>query len=540
MDEFTTLLDSGQEAKFQNWYSNLASSRGWSSNPDDEEHQYDYRGFWQKYPQQAQLAAIDSTAHFTDEFKKPGHPTFSNESKYSRLNTRGGQWIGEKFVKGRMDKVDSAKDAVRNDSSNAKLITSLQTPSNTVFDQMMLKYRLNSKHVYNPPKFEEGGVPTRVNARRAGKASASTPNKGAIIKSQDAAVDGLVKQGVKEPSKILNYLNYTDDGKQVGDVTARDVDFFMNNDKPKVSGKFETKPPEQYSHEGVNLRDLLRFAAGKADGEEVTNEDFGNLLQTSGVKGKDAKNLTKAFQTVSKNQNLDYLLSTKGDSFNVFDKTTGEALTKSSRKTGSTKGVTFADLIGLGNNVSTLAGFASNKIGDYLKPKAEPVHQDEVKTPVINQPAQPSQPKKLPTTKVQKPIKPLPSTEKPLDNLLQQSGMRNFMLNPGGKEESQVTEDGLPQVQLPSIDKQTAAKIDEVINSTSDSVNQRQYSQYLKENHAGLFDYLVGKKTSLSNSDKLQYNADISKLKYRNPGLHQYIYKHHKSQLDKLSGNGTY
>lgn len=28
--------------------------------------------------------------HFTDEFKLPGHPTFSNESKYSNSKTLGG------------------------------------------------------------------------------------------------------------------------------------------------------------------------------------------------------------------------------------------------------------------------------------------------------------------------------------------------------------------------------------------------------------------------------------------------------------------
>lgn len=32
-------------------------------------------------------------AHFTDEFKKPNHPTFSNESKYNGVDGKhGGQW----------------------------------------------------------------------------------------------------------------------------------------------------------------------------------------------------------------------------------------------------------------------------------------------------------------------------------------------------------------------------------------------------------------------------------------------------------------
>lgn len=44
-----------------------------------------------------------------------------------------------------------------------------------------------------------------------------------IQSSRDNAVAGLLEQGVTDPSQILNYLNYDDQGNQVGDFTADEV-----------------------------------------------------------------------------------------------------------------------------------------------------------------------------------------------------------------------------------------------------------------------------------------------------------------------------
>lgn len=61
---------------------------------------YDYRGYYDKYPE----SSADSRSHWTDEFKTVYHPTFSNESRYhgkkSQYNPyglRGGTWVGDKF-----------------------------------------------------------------------------------------------------------------------------------------------------------------------------------------------------------------------------------------------------------------------------------------------------------------------------------------------------------------------------------------------------------------------------------------------------------
>ena len=36
-----------------------------------------------------------SSGHYTDEFKLPGHPTFSDESIYSNATTPGGHWYND-------------------------------------------------------------------------------------------------------------------------------------------------------------------------------------------------------------------------------------------------------------------------------------------------------------------------------------------------------------------------------------------------------------------------------------------------------------
>lgn len=55
---------------------------------------YDYEGYYKKYPKQAEaMLKGDPNAHFTDEFKLPNHDTFSDESIYSKQNgPEGGHW----------------------------------------------------------------------------------------------------------------------------------------------------------------------------------------------------------------------------------------------------------------------------------------------------------------------------------------------------------------------------------------------------------------------------------------------------------------
>ena len=52
----------------------------------DDTYDYDMRGFWKSQGQ------LDERGHAGDEFKKPNHPTFSDQSQYSNFATPGGHW----------------------------------------------------------------------------------------------------------------------------------------------------------------------------------------------------------------------------------------------------------------------------------------------------------------------------------------------------------------------------------------------------------------------------------------------------------------
>lgn len=53
---------------------------------------YDMRGAW------LNGARANGNGHFTDQFKKPNHPTFSDQSQYSTPQHPGGYWTDNTFV----------------------------------------------------------------------------------------------------------------------------------------------------------------------------------------------------------------------------------------------------------------------------------------------------------------------------------------------------------------------------------------------------------------------------------------------------------
>jgi hypothetical protein len=67
---------------FQLWKSQYA--------PKDSGYDYDLRGAFK-----AGLTPDPKTGHWPDTFKKPNHPTFSNESIYAKIRPDlAGQWAG--------------------------------------------------------------------------------------------------------------------------------------------------------------------------------------------------------------------------------------------------------------------------------------------------------------------------------------------------------------------------------------------------------------------------------------------------------------
>lgn len=85
---FSTPLTQDEEVKYNDW------ARGMGKDPALEEEDYDLPGAWKAG------AAQGDNGHLPDTFKKPNHPTFSEDSQYhgSRLGldweekAQGGRW----------------------------------------------------------------------------------------------------------------------------------------------------------------------------------------------------------------------------------------------------------------------------------------------------------------------------------------------------------------------------------------------------------------------------------------------------------------
>ena len=96
-EEWVEFRDGGwtkeDENDFQKWYAKIAEHKGLNPDPDDENQYYDYRTYWLENPEAARkMLEDDPEAHFTDRYKYPGHPTFSDESMYADEEHPGGHW----------------------------------------------------------------------------------------------------------------------------------------------------------------------------------------------------------------------------------------------------------------------------------------------------------------------------------------------------------------------------------------------------------------------------------------------------------------
>ena len=83
--DYNTKLSAEDEKAFQSWLSDLGKKDGRDRARDLAD--YDMRGFFKSGGAQA------GDGHFTDKFKKPSHPTFSDQSIYHGTDGHeGGKW----------------------------------------------------------------------------------------------------------------------------------------------------------------------------------------------------------------------------------------------------------------------------------------------------------------------------------------------------------------------------------------------------------------------------------------------------------------
>lgn len=93
----TTYLPPDREAQYRAWLVSIGQTPGSGYNIDNNWNgtDYDYRGFFAKYGP----VDIRNGQHFTDEYKLPNHPTFSNESVYAagQAAPYAGSWAENTF-----------------------------------------------------------------------------------------------------------------------------------------------------------------------------------------------------------------------------------------------------------------------------------------------------------------------------------------------------------------------------------------------------------------------------------------------------------
>jgi hypothetical protein len=93
---FDTQLSQENESRFNNWIKAESQRRGRDISRDTAD--YDLRGYWLN----GGYKDTTGQGHMPDTYKKPNHPTFSDESIYhDGRNYVGGTWQGDTaFVPG--------------------------------------------------------------------------------------------------------------------------------------------------------------------------------------------------------------------------------------------------------------------------------------------------------------------------------------------------------------------------------------------------------------------------------------------------------
>ncbi len=126
--------------------------------------------------------------------------------------------------------------------------------------------------------------------------------------------------------------------------------------------------------QGTSFRELISYATGKSN---ASREDLESSLAAKGYKPGDIRRIGKAYDRVSSSGDEYVLHPEKG--FNVLD-STGAAKTGSGKRKGNKAGRDLGDLIGLGNDVSLLAGALRQELPGYETSKA-PAKQVTPETP---------------------------------------------------------------------------------------------------------------------------------------------------------------
>jgi hypothetical protein len=90
-EHYNTELSAPEQDSFNGWVKDQSDKTGRDVGKDV--YDYDLQGYWQKNAGDSEDGPQLTGGHLTDEFKKPNHPTFSDQSKYHGVaGNEGGTW----------------------------------------------------------------------------------------------------------------------------------------------------------------------------------------------------------------------------------------------------------------------------------------------------------------------------------------------------------------------------------------------------------------------------------------------------------------
>jgi len=144
-ENYNTILKPDEENKFRKWAAEkgvAGSGPNGLFDPDNPREDYNLRGYWKDKGGKLETTQNenDRKPHFTDEYKKPWHPSFSAESNYADKATAP-RWINDYQLADRNGKIlyDEKLEAAKRKAqeANANLIKGQVAKSNPMVDTLL-------------------------------------------------------------------------------------------------------------------------------------------------------------------------------------------------------------------------------------------------------------------------------------------------------------------------------------------------------------------------------------------------------------------
>lgn len=257
--EYETHLTPDQEIKFQDWKSKMA--------PKDSGHDYDLRGAFLN-----NVSPDKESGHWPDTFKKPNHPTFSDQSMYAgERPDLAGKWAGDKYLPpGKIIPISDIKTA---------------SPLVTITDEDI------DKAMGLGMSFSGGGLSTTIQ----GSKGVRILNKGEVP-SSPLRPDNRNRVITQEDK---DFLTKAGRGPNVGEgKEAREIEYFRSTNMEASRRDLSDtiyKPflEKEKSTSDAIVKQMNKMSTSGAWGNPLENKRLDKLLQDRKLNTKEAKEVER-------------------------------------------------------------------------------------------------------------------------------------------------------------------------------------------------------------------------------------------------------